>query len=211
MFCETPAFPTCPNFGYTSSPRYSVTITATASAAERRNRNWARPLHVYQFTAGPRAEVEIAELLEFWHAMGGPECGFRFRDVIDFKSCRTNEDASPVDQPVDLIPGSPGGLQLVKEYVWGARIQVRKILKPVVGTIRVADNGTEKLEGPDWTLDYTTGLLALLFTPAGTISWGGQFDVPCRFDSEFPVEAMNERIQSVQFQIAELRDPDGEP
>lgn len=210
MFCEDPPFPACPSFGFTPSPRYSVTITTTAGGRERRNRNWARPLHVYAVTVGPRMEAEVAELLEFWHAMGGPECGFRFKDSVDFKSCRLNLSPTAFDQPLELIPGSPGGWQLIKLYNWGTRTQTREILKPVTGTIRIADAGVEKTEGVHWLMDYTTGLATLFFTPAGTLTWGGEFDVPARFDSEFPVEMLTHQIQSVQFQIAELRDPQTE-
>jgi hypothetical protein len=44
-----------------------------------------------------------------------------------------------------------------------------------------------------------------LYAPAGALTWGGQFDVPVRFDSEFPVEILNLRIQSATFTLRELQ------
>lgn len=207
MFLETPTFPGCPAFGMVSNPRYSNTIGRAASGREHRNRNWAKPLHAYTLTVGPQMEAEIQELLEFWHALGGSECGFRFKDWADYKSCRVNLDPTPTDQPTELIPGSPGGYQLVKVYRAGMRAQVRDILKPIASTIRMADSGVELTAG-QFTVDDTTGLVALNISPSGDVTWGGQFDVPVRFDSEFPLEGVSHHVESVSFALAELRSED---
>jgi uncharacterized protein (TIGR02217 family) len=199
-------FPVCPSFGFVSEPMYSVTVIERASGVERRNRNWSYPLHRYTATVGPRVEAEIAELLEFWHAVGGAALGFRFKDGVDYRSCRINETIAATDQPLVLAAGSsPEEYQLVKRYTWATREQDRPIYKPVEGTVVIADGGVPKTEGVHYTVDTTTGRVSLLFTPAGTLTWGGEFDVPVRFDSEFPVELYNLRIQSVQFVLRELR------
>lgn len=206
-FLETPRFPGCPRFGFTASPQYSVTISQAASGREHRNRNWAKPLHVYTVQVGPKMEDDIQELLEFWHAVGGPECGFRFKDWADYKSCRVNEVVSSTDQVLVLTPGSPGGYQLTKTYQFGTRQLVRNIYKPVEGTVLIADNGTLKTEGVDYIIDYTQGLMTAFWSPAGQVTAGYEFDVPVRFDSEFPIELTNHEIQQVSFQLRELRDP----
>lgn len=206
MFLESPVFPQCPSFGYTSEPMYSVTPIERASGVETRNRNWEYPLHRFNCTVGPRAEENIAELLEFWHAVGGWAYGFRFNDGIDNKSCRIQSDPTSLDCPLLLVAGtSPEEYQLIKRYTFGARTQDRPIYKPIEDTILIADNGVLKAETSDYTIDYATGRVSLLFTPAGTLTWGGEFDVPVRFDSEFPVELVNKRIQSVTFMLRELR------
>lgn len=206
MFLESPVFPQCPSFGYSSRPLYSVAAIERASGVEDRNRNWQYPLHRFSCTVGPRAEEDIAELLEFWHAVGGSAYGFRFNDGVDNKSCRINETISRLDCPLILdTSASPDAYQLVKRYTFGSRTQDRPIYKPIQGTILIADNGTLKTETTHYTIDYTTGLVTLLFTPVGTLTWGGEFDVPVRFDSEFPVELIDKRIQSVSFELKELR------
>jgi uncharacterized protein (TIGR02217 family) len=204
-FLETPTFPGCPSFGYTATPMYSVTVVRRASGHERRNANWSRPLYQYGVTVGPRAEADIQELLEFWHAVGGNAVGFRFKDWSDYKSCYVGDTPDPLDQPLVAVTGSPSGYQLTKRYTQGARSQDREIYKPVTGTIRVADNGTEKTITTDWTVDTTTGLVTLLFTPTGPLTWGGEFDVPVRFDGEFPVELTSHQVESVAFTLMELR------
>jgi uncharacterized protein (TIGR02217 family) len=209
-FLESPTFPVCPRLGMTSLPNYSVTISNTASGRERRNRNWSRPLHTYNVQCGPKMEAEIQELLEFWHAVGGTECGFRFKDWADYKSCRVNETPSSTDQSLILTPGSPGGYQLLKTYTAGARSTVRDILKPVEGTILIADDGNLLTEGFDYAIDYTSGILTLFSAATGVVTWGGEFDVPVRFDSDFPLELISHQVEQVSFALRELRDPMGE-
>lgn len=206
MFLESPILPQCPSFGYSSTPDYSVTPIERASGVESRNRNWAYPLHLFNCVVGPRLENDVAELLEFWHAVGGTAYGFRFHDGVDYKSCRIGLDPSATDCPLlSVIGESPEAYQLVKRYTFGARTQDRPIFKPVDGTIVIADNGALKTEAVDYTIDYATGRVSLLFAPVGTLTWGGRFDVPVRFDSQFPVEVLNKRIQSVAFTLKELR------
>lgn len=205
-FLESPRFPGCPSFGYTVNPKYSTTISTLASGREFRNRNWARPLLEIEVTVGPRLQEEIEELLEFWHAVGGQELGFRFKDQSDYKSCRLGDAIAPTDQPFVLVNGSPNGYQMVKQYTAGIRQQIRYISKPVQGTIRVANTLGQEQASSRWSIDYTTGLL----TPNGSFSgtpgsWGGEFDVPVRFNSEFPIQLMDHEIQSVSFTLMELR------
>lgn len=205
LFLESPRFPGCPSFGFTSDAEYSVAVIEQASGVESRNRNWSRPLHHYTASL-LRAEADVQDVLEFYHAVGGRAYGFRFKDYADYKSCKVHETVSATDQPLILdTTQSPDAWQLVKDYNAGDRSQRRELYKPVAGTVLIADNGTPKTEGVDYTVDYTTGLVALSFTPSGTMTWGGEFDVPCRFDSGFPLELVNQRVQGASFTLRELR------
>jgi uncharacterized protein (TIGR02217 family) len=206
MFLETPRFPGCPSFGFTSEPMYVVEINERVSGIENRNRVWSRPRHVYTATLGPRVEADVQEALEYYHAVGGPAYGFRFKDNVDYLSCRVGVTATPLDQPVvEDVSGSPSFYRLLKEYTAGVLTQQREIYKPVEGTIMLADNGVLKTETTHYTIDYSTGIVTLLFSPVGDLTWGGEFDVPVRFDSAFPVEIQNRRIQSASFTLKELK------
>lgn len=205
-FVET-LFPACAKFGLISDPGYSVTVITTAGGRERRNRNWSRPLTRITITVGPgpRLSEEVQELLEFWHAMGGMATGFRFHDPADYKSCRVTATIAATDQPLVITADSPTTYQLTKRYTYAGQTQDREISKPVQGTILIADGGVLKTETADYTIDYTTGLVSLLFAPAGALTWGGEFDIPVRFGSSFPVEQLEAHAQSVSFALQELR------
>jgi len=198
-FCESPRFPACPNFGYVSDPEYKVVITRRASGVEKRNRVWLRPLIRGTVTVGPRLTAEIEELLEWWHALGGMARGFRFWDRVDYKSTMNMAQAvANTDQPL-IETTTPGIYQLTKRYQVGIDeddlplYQDRYIYKPVSGTVILSGAGT---------VDYKTGLVT--GASPGT-TWGGEFDVPMRFDSGFPVEIVQARIESVTFALQELR------
>jgi uncharacterized protein (TIGR02217 family) len=200
-FIESPRWEICPAYGYISEPEYRVVITRRTSGVERRNRSWLRPLLKFTLTLGPRHENEIQEALEWFHVAGGQARGFRIQDRVDYSSARLMETAtSPIDQPLVEIAESPGTYQLTKRYQVGIDedsqpvYQDRPIYKPVSGTVTLSGAGS---------VDYATGVVT--GASPGT-TWGGQFDVPVRFESPtFPVEIQNQRIEAVSFALQELR------
>lgn len=208
-FLEDPPFPACPSFGFTSEPMYRVTVIESGGGHERRNRHWSRPLHKYTASVAPRAEEEVGEVLNFYHAVGGRATGFRFLDEVDDRSCARIATPAAIDQLLVVDNASDGTYQLTKAYSVGALTQYREIYKPIAGTILVADNGDPLTEDTDYTIDYTTGLVTMADEPLGTLTWGGRFHVPVRFDSELPVEITSRNaqryIQSCTFVMRELR------
>lgn len=204
-------FPICPSLGAQSAPSYLVSVARMQSGAERRNRFWQYPLHRYTISIDPREVDEVQQVLEWFHAMGGPECGFRFVDYADYKSCRVQNTPTALDQPLQSAGGSPVlGYQLVKEYTVGTRTQERIILKPVASTIRVANELGAEQASNLWTLDDTTGIVTPEMGFVGVpTTWGGEFDVPVRFEnSELPITIQLNTIHGTSFVLQELRDPD---
>jgi uncharacterized protein (TIGR02217 family) len=206
-FIETPRFPSCPKFGHTSFPDYSVTPIRTASGWERRNANWDETLLRFEVTVGPGPDLipEIQELIEFWHAVGGNEIGFRYKDPADYKSCYIGSEAASSDQPLVQITGAT--YQLTKRYTAGAQTRDRSIKKPVSGTILIEDDGVLKTETTHYTIDYTTGIVTLLFTPTSTgdLAWGGEFDCAVRFDGPLPIQILDAYSHTVTVALGGLR------
>lgn len=210
MFLETPRFPLPPSLSYRVRPRYSVTAIERASGEERRNLNWSAPLHDF-YCEIEHAESDISEVRDYYHAVGATAYGFRFKDWTEYKSCAGHETIAATDQPLPVVlAGSPTVYQLVKVYTKGILTRTRPIRKPVSGTILIADNGTVKTEGADYSIDYTTGLVDLNFAPAGTLTWGGEFDVPVRFmeEAEFEFTFRGDdgtNVHRVPFTLREVR------
>jgi uncharacterized protein (TIGR02217 family) len=201
-FLESPRFPGCPSFGFVSSSMYKVPVVSTAGGFERRNRDWSRPLIVpMTVTVGPRHEADVYEVQQFFHVVGGKATGFRVKDYSDYQSCAPGGIPMATDQPLVASIEVPGSYQLTKRYdVGGAQTQDREIYKPVQGTILIAG----MTESVDYTIDYTTGLVD--FTGGAAATWGGEFDVPMRFDVDaLPVEITNKQVRSVSFDLIELR------
>ncbi len=204
-------FPVCPSIGQISAPGYNVSIARVQSGREQRNQFWQYPLHSYNLTVGPRMESEIEQVLEVFHAVGGTEYGFRFSDGADYKSCALSGTPAATDQPLVAVPGSPSQYQLTKSYAFGSIMRYRRIQKPVSGSVLVAADGAVLTAGVDWTVDVTTGLVTFLTgadegSPAPVLTWGGEFDVPVRFNNpELPILLDQAQIASVEFVLREIR------
>ena len=85
-----------------------------------------------------------------------------------------------------LATGAATAFKLAKTYAPGAYEFGREIAKPVAGTVRVAVDGVEKAEGPDFSVDATTGIVtfATALAAAAAVTAGFEFDVPVRFDTD---------------------------
>jgi uncharacterized protein (TIGR02217 family) len=202
-------FPTCPTFGFISEPQRLVKITSREGGYERRDLKWARSLRAYtSVPMGSQSEDEILDILDFWEAMGGMWSGFRFKDWIDYKSCRRSETPAATDQPLQLSGDSPTSYRLIKNYPTksGRTVAQREIARPIGSTIMIANElGAAQTA---WTLDESTGILTIDGGFVGTpTAWGGEFDVWCRFDAQFNPAASNYKIMDVTVQLKEIRVP----
>jgi uncharacterized protein (TIGR02217 family) len=123
----------------------------------------------------------------------------------DYKSCHVNRDVAADDQPLVWVSGNT--YQLTKRYAAGAQTRDRAARKPVQGTILIADDGVLKTETTHYTIDYTTGIVTLLFTPTSTgdLSWGGEFDCAVRFDGPFPIQILDTYSHAVSFALVGVR------
>jgi hypothetical protein len=64
---------------------------------------------------------------------------------------------SATDQIIGTGDGSEMAFQLIKTYGSGGHSSVRKIKKPVAGTVRLALDAVEQMSG--WSVDTTTGMV----------------------------------------------------
>ena len=158
-------------------PGFSTNVVTSASGHEFRNANWSQAR--LRFDAGPgvRGEGELGGLIAFFRARRGPAQAFRFRDPFDHSSNEMTGAPGAADQPLGEGNGAQAVFNLVKHYGMG---EVRRITRPVAGSVRVSIDGVEQVGG--WTLDP---LGAVSFTeppvPGAVVAAGYLFDVPVRF------------------------------
>jgi uncharacterized protein (TIGR02217 family) len=205
---STPVFPACPSYGFTADPHILVKIIMREGGFEKLDRKCNQALRKYDgFPTGDRPQDDIEEVLYFWLALGGMSTGFRFKDWTDYKSCRLSDEPSALDQPFSFEAGSPGGYRLVKQYTYGAYTHTRTIYRPVGDTIMVANSVGAVQDPSTWLLEESTGLLQTLPGFTGTPgSWGGEFDVYCRFNAPFVPEISNFQIQRASISLIEKRE-----
>lgn len=157
-------------------PAFSTAIVTTTSGAEQRNADWADAR--LRFDAGPgvRGEAELHALLAFFRARRGAAVGFRFEDPFDHSSNGMTGEPGAADQVLGTGDGARTQFPLVKAY----DSQVRRISRPVAGTVRVSVDGVERLTG--WIL-LDKGVIDFDSPPGdgAEVTAGFRFDVPVRF------------------------------
>lgn len=177
-------FPLDIAYGSRGGPRFSTTVTELASGFEQRNINWSQTRARYDISTGIRAEADVDEVLHFFRARQGRAFGFRFKDWSDFSSSLTQQAPTPFDQLLATADGLQVEFELTKAYGEAPDVYLRRITKPVAGSVRLGADGVEITAG--FSVDSETGVIRFDSPPAaGTaISAGFEFDVPVRFESD---------------------------
>lgn len=193
-------FPANLSFGSVGGPERRTEIVTLANGFEERNSPWAHARRRYDAGVGLRSLDDVEALIAFFEARRGQLAGFRWKDWSDFKSCAASGTVGHEDQVIGLGDGVDTVFAMTKTYRSGLQTYVRPIVKPVIGTVRVAVGGDPKVDGLEYAVDGTTGLISFAVPPAigVQVTAGFEFDVAVRFDTD--------RIQaSVQsFQAGEV-------
>ncbi len=179
---EETRFPTDISFGSVGGPEFSTGVIELGNKAEQRNQNWVYPRERWDVAYGIKAKADLVTLLEFFYAMRGRLTGFRFKSPDDFEATTVS---------LGMGDGSTTDFQLVKTYTVGSLTFIRKISKPVAGTVIVYLDAVD--QGSAWSIDITTGLVSLDVAPASgeEVTATFQFDIPVRFDVDYMPEAFS--------------------
>lgn len=159
------------------APAFSTNVVTSASGREARNANWAQARLSFDAGPGVRGDAELETLLAFFRARRGPAVAFRFRDPYDHSSNGMTGAPGAADQRIGTGDGTSDRFALIKNYGGG---EVRRITRPVAGSVRVSVGGDEQLSG--WTLE-PGGYIQFASAPASgaSIAAGYSFDTPVRF------------------------------
>lgn len=183
---DTP-FPLKVSRGARGGPVWNTRILSSTSGFEQRIRLGSEPIFKYDIELNAWSEADLKELLEFFNVVGGQAGSFRFRDWEDYFAGMTLGSSGPVyGTPVQIGVGNATAtaFQLTKTYTKGSGTWVRRITRPVAGTVKVYLNGVEQASG--WTLNAGTGVVTFSSAPGSgvVVAWAGQFDVPARFAND---------------------------
>lgn len=152
-------------------PMFQTIVVATGSGDEQRVGLWADARGKWDLSGALKKPDQRDALIAFFRARRGRLHGFRFRDYTD---------DSLTLQPTIALDAL--NFQIYKHYTSGSVTIDRKITKPIAATIAVFDGTTPVPSG--WTLDDTTGILTFAVAPGYLPNVSGNFEVPCRFDTD---------------------------
>lgn len=173
-------FPLSLAFGAVGGPERNTQIVQMASGSERRSAVWAGSRRRWDVGSAVTSLDELHDLVAFFEARRGPLFGFRFRDMMDDRSCAPEQTVSPTDQILGTGTGSQTLFALSKTYGDVSR----RIWKPVEGSVRIAFDGSELQS--EFTVDHATGEVTFDSAPAAgiAVTAGFQFDCPARFEAD---------------------------
>lgn len=179
-------FPETLSFGSVGGPERRTDVVTLANGHEERNTPWAHARRRYDAGLGLRSLQDISRLIAFFEARQGQLHGFRWKDWTDYSSAVPGLEITFEDQMIAVGDGATSVFQLAKRYRSGAYDYLRPIAKPVAGSVRLGLDSDALVEGVDYTLDLTTGLVRLAYPPekGREVKAGFEFDVPVRFDTD---------------------------
>ncbi len=188
---------------------WKTQVVQTTSGREQRIQTWQDALRHWDAMAGVRTDAQLDELHAWFLVTAGMARGFRFKDWKDYSA--TSNKGVGIVNATGLGNGTSTG-QLYKRYAVGSNTYVRKIAKPVAGTVTVFKNGNPMTLGVgsnQFQLDSTTGIVTFYGTSptsGDALTWTGEFDVPVRFDTDsFSASYEELNASSVSLPIVELR------
>ncbi len=177
-------FPASLSFGSLGGPERLTDVVTLANGFEERNTPWKHSRRRFDAGVAMRSLDDIETLIAFFEARQGQMFGFRWKDWTDYKSGRARAEPQFTDQIIGEGDDVTAEVQLIKTYRSGDVSYTRPITKPVPGSVRVALDGEQVLEGVRFEVDTATGVLQFDHpVNAGVrITAGYEFDVPVRFD-----------------------------
>lgn len=149
-----------------------------------------------------------AGIVALYHRCYGGLAGFRVRFIDDFSTNVHILAPTAIDQPLEYVES--GVYRLQKQYGAGSTplsigLPVRRLTKPVAGSVKVAIDGVEQLSG--WSVDNLTGLVTFATPPSlsADVTAGCYFDVPCRFSDKFDVNHISANYRETgQIRLVEM-------
>lgn len=159
-------------------------VVSMRSGYEQRNAVWKNSRRSYDIGTGIKSLKDIQDVVAFFESCSGRLRGFRFKDYADYTSCPQGNAVTAFDQVIGTGDGGAHAYQLIKTYSVATAAWSRVIAKPVSGSVKIAVQDVEVLEG--WYVDTQTGIVSFDVAPElGTcITAGFEFDIPVRFQDD---------------------------
>lgn len=187
QFHET-RFPLDISIGAVGGPMRKTEIVSLVSGHEKRNTKWADSRRNFNAGFGVKSIDDLQDVIAFFEERRGRLYGFRFRDPLDYRSCKPSQVITAEDQKIGVGDGVETSFQLQKIYGAAPYGYTRRVNKPVANTVLISVDGQLQIEGDDYTIDGATGEIGFLPTsiPAVNtqITAGFEFDIPTRFETD---------------------------
>lgn len=202
--------------GVVGGPRFKTRVLELESGFEQRNIDWSQTRGEWDLSYGLMSLEDnllgtfIHLVRDFFFARNGRAHSFNFKDWSDFEIGDV-DNPTTVNQQIGTGDGAQTSFPIFKRYSSGGFNHDRTIKKIVPLRSAVLIDNVLKTEGPDYTLDDTTGIVIFSTAPAGAevVAVACEFLVPVRFsDDHFRISVQTFQVGAVpSLPIQEIRIP----
>jgi uncharacterized protein (TIGR02217 family) len=188
--------PTRVRFGSSAAPRLNTQLLFAASGIRKANQIHAEPIRQFRLIY-KRPLTDAYDILETWMALGGPFHSGLLRDWTDWHTGSDNNmkpagssSVTALDAPLmnpNLSPITNQGddsttvFQTYKSYIKGSAVASYRIRHPVASTFKLGLDGADVTGSVAHSVNESTGEITISESPsiggspAGTLTWGGEF------------------------------------
>lgn len=193
---------TCARYGTAYSESFQVTHYRDIGTSEYSRIFGPYPLLRYELNySNGNMDALAKSISDLFKKTLGTYRPFRVKHYAEFTTHNKTETPTPVDQL--LIDLNNDLYQLVTWYdTPGPESPRRLILKPIVGTVRIAVDGVEVVSG--FTINYNNGTVQFLAPPVGVVTGGAEFDIPMRFEEDYSGVFNNLNVISATVALVEV-------
>jgi uncharacterized protein (TIGR02217 family) len=172
-------------YGATGGPGFSSTVMITNSGYEKRNQNWTLPLRQWNIAHIIDTTAKKNYFINFFRNRKGMANSWLFKDWSDYQVSTSAEGT------LGNGDGSKVVFQMTKTYDDGSgHADLVNVVHPKSGTVAVFVNAVQKVEGTDYDIAYTTGIITFRagHVPPNTqpVYWTGEFYIQARFNIDLP-------------------------
>lgn len=182
-FFETPVFPDIVADMLIGGEEFVTSVVIAPSGREQRNSLRTAPRRRYRVSQGLQVVGAAIATAGHFRLVGGRANGFRVRVPWDYQADHTTGILGTG------VSTGVASYQLARTY--GVTGVVANVLKPVVTGLEIKNNGAVVPQGGgagQWSIDATTGIVTFVTpfpTTGNTLTWAGQYHVPCRYDTDW--------------------------
>jgi uncharacterized protein (TIGR02217 family) len=152
-------------------PRFMTDVQVSMTGKEQRISQWDAARCEYDISYGITSRSDVEAVLALFRSRRGQAYPFRFKDWNDY---------TVDDETIGEGDASDATFQIIKTYYDGVLTHTRTIQLPVSGTLTVRVGTVSQVEGVDYNVNYSTGIIT--FTGGSIPGLGDDIIVSCEFD-----------------------------
>lgn len=183
-------FPESISIKSTRSIKYDTIIHSSKNGSELRISNLEYPMLSYNIVNDIKNKKELETITNFFKLVKGRAGGFKFKDWLDYEAKSQN---------IAVTDGEIKEFQLIKTYNYDNKIEIRKITKPIEGSVKIFVDDVDITTSI--VVDYDTGIIKFSIAPEKDkiIKADFNFYVPVRFDTDtLEIVMINTKVGTVK-------------